>query len=82
MTGSVGRAVGGLVGGGEGGFVGGGEGGLVGGGEGGGVEHVGMQPVCNAFTFDPGGQEEHAVALFLEYCPTGHFAQILRTRSA
>jgi hypothetical protein len=66
----------------KGGEVGVGVGGEVGGEVGGGVEHVRMQPVCNAFTINPGGQEVHAEALFLEYCPTGHFAQILRARSA
>jgi hypothetical protein len=42
---------------------------------GGGVGEVRMQPVCNAFTFDPSGQEAHSDAFALEYCPIGHFEQ-------
>ena len=64
------------------GVEGGEEGGLVGGEVGGGVVPIQMQPVCNAFTFNLPGQEAHAEAFALEYCPTGHFAQMLRTMSA
>jgi hypothetical protein len=45
-------------------------------------ERVRMQPVCNEFTFNPGGHKVHADAFALEYCPIGHFVQIFRTRSA
>ena len=47
----------------------------MGGEEGEGVEVVGMQPVCKAFTSDPDGHEAHADAFALEYCPIGHFEQ-------
>ena len=58
-------------------------GGVVGDEVGRGVEErVRMQPVCNEFTFNPGGHKVHADAFALEYCPIGHFVQIFRTRSA
>jgi hypothetical protein len=39
------------------------------------VNQVATQPVCKAFTSDPGGHEAHANAFAFEYCPGGHFKQ-------
>lgn len=47
----------------------------VGAGEGGEVNQIATQPVCKAFTSDPGGHEAHANAFAFEYCPGGHFKQ-------